>query len=131
MKKIICLIVLMFLLMLTACNQTASIEIDEYQLVSSPEVRDLDVHFEVIGDDSQEILSSRQQFAPSHQLAEPVYINDNIVSLETIPQLDGDHIEIYIGEEKAYQATLADLDGNASIKPWGAEGHWFIRVVAQ
>jgi hypothetical protein len=128
MKKRISLMVVMFLLVLTTCHQSAAIKIDEYQLVSAPEVQDLKVYFEVIGDDSQEILASRQQFTPSHQLVEPVYINDDIVSVETLPQLDGDHIEIYIGEEQVYQAILADLDGNASVKPWEAEGHWFIEI---
>lgn len=128
MKQIIGLIGMLFLLMLTACKQTASIAIDEYQLVSSPEVQDLEVYFEASGADAQELLASRRQYIPAHQLVEPVYINEHIVSVETIPQLDGDHIEIYIGAEKVYQAVLADLDGNASLKPWEAAGHWFIEV---
>jgi len=120
------LIVWISLITLTACSKSTSIAVEEYALVSRPEVQDLDIYFKVAGEDSQDILASRQLFAPFHRFIVPVYIDEKLVWVETQPQLDGDHLSVYIGEDLVYRNTLDDLVGNASIEPWGTDRHWFI-----
>ncbi|MCD4737728.1 MAG: hypothetical protein K8R89_00515 [Anaerolineae bacterium] len=127
MMRRICLASLGIWVMLTACSPTPDIHIEEYALQGRPEVPDLEVYFEVLTGDTQEILARRRSYRSIfHSSSTPVYVENELVVVETDLRLEGDHIHVYVGEEMVYEALLDGLNGNASIAPWSYDEHWVI-----
>lgn len=127
MIRRICFVSFAIWAMLTACSSTPDIHIKEFALKGCPEVPDLEVYFQVVNGNSQEILAIQRSYRSIyHDSSIPVYVENELVVIKTDNRIEGDHIRVYIGEEIVYEALLDDLDGNATIVLWSYNGHWVI-----